>query len=126
VPSTLVVTVWCTSVSASPGSRCEATWKTRSGFSSLMRAFIRPRSLTSAQVYSAPGCRGHPWVRPRLTLTIRAVLKAASCAIKLDPTQPVPPVTRITAPSSRVASRSFGRQISRLITDKKRSYSSLA
>ena len=126
VPSTLVVTVWCTWVSASPGSRWEATWKIRSGLISPISASIRAWSLTSAYRYSAPGCRGQSRVTPRVTLTILAGLNAASCVIKVDPTQPVPPVTRTTAPSRRSASRSLGRQSSRLITDRKRSYSVLA
>src|SRR6266571_6730605 len=36
VPSTLVDTVRCTSTSARPGSRCAATWHTRSGWISLI------------------------------------------------------------------------------------------
>src|SRR6266516_1657626 len=67
VPSTLVVTVGWTSRSASPGSRCAATWNSTSGRTSATTDPSAGRSRTSACAYSAPAARGHPRVRPRLT-----------------------------------------------------------
>jgi hypothetical protein len=90
VPSTLVETVWCTSTSASPGSRCAATWNTRSGSISPISASMAARSLTSACRYSAPSCRGQSFEMPRLTLTRRPGHRAASWIINAEPMQPVP------------------------------------
>src|SRR5882724_1536499 len=90
VPSTLVDTVRCTSSSARPGSRCAATWNTRSGRISLTSASMAGRFLTSAYRYSARGCLGQSPVTPRLTLTRRPGHRAASWAISVEPMQPVP------------------------------------
>src|ERR1700733_14047386 len=70
-PSTLVVTVPCTSTSARAGERCAAGWKMPSGLPCAMIASIRARSLASPARYSAPACRGQPLVTPRLTPTRR-------------------------------------------------------
>src|ERR1700722_1301946 len=53
VPSTLVVTVRCTSTSARAGERCAATWKMTSGLTCAMTSSMRVRSLTSPTRYSA-------------------------------------------------------------------------
>src|SRR6266516_4208508 len=91
VPSTLVVTVGWTSRSASPGSRCAATWNSTSGRTSATTDPSAGRSRTSACAYSAPAARGHPRVSPRLTLTSRRGRHAASWLIRTEPTHPVPP-----------------------------------
>ena len=83
-------TVRCTSTSASPGSRCAATWNTRSGLTSLISASMAARSLTSAYRYSAAACLGQLSVTPRLTLTRRPGHRAASWAISAEPMQPGP------------------------------------
>src|SRR5215813_1168405 len=62
VPSTFVVTVGWTSRSASPGSRCAATWNSTSGRASATTDSSAGRSRTSARVYSAPAAGGHPRV----------------------------------------------------------------
>src|ERR1700688_4811817 len=63
-PSTLVVTVPCTSTSARAGERCAATWKMTSGLTCAMISSTRSRSLTSPTRYSAPAWRGQPVVTP--------------------------------------------------------------
>ena len=126
VPSTLVVTVRWISRSASPGSRCAARWNTTSGRTSP-KIVARPgRSLMSAWRYSAPASRGHPLVRPRLTLTSRAGRQRAICAISVEPMQPVPPVTRTVAPPSHSASSVSGTAMPRWPRARNLSYSSPA
>ena len=126
MPSTFVVTVRCTSSSARPGLRCAATWNTTSGRTAWISSSMRSRSRTSSSRYSAPGCRGCPVVRPRLTLTSRLDPTLASWLIRAEPMHPVPPVTRTVASRSQSISKLSGRQRVRCVIAWNRAYSSPA
>ena len=116
----------CTSTSASPGSRCAATWNTKSGLISRISSSMAVRSLTSARRYWAPSCLDQPRVTPRLTLTRRPGRRAASRVISVEPIQPVPPVTSTVASRNRSASSASGKHSPRSAIARKRACSSAA
>ena len=126
VPRMLVVTVRCTSTSASDGSRWAARWKITSGRTRATSRSSAFRSRMSACRYSVPPGRGRTGVTPRLTLTTRAGRYFASSSSSAAPMHPEPPVTSRWAPSSHRASGSVGRHRFRSAMARKRASSRAA